>query len=487
MLRNMGAAITTIEEQISEAETRRAAGDFPGAMRILGALFQRNPGERAVLLALARIGAAMGGKSDALALLEFALQSDPGDRDLRLERAAMLEQIGRADDAETALRDFAREGRDPLPLLRLSYLQRRVGAYGRAAASARALAASSPSLAQGWVSHGIGLHTAGDLAAAEICFDRAVRFDPTDPIAQFSRATCLLAGGRWREGFPGFAWRRELPNAAPAPAGFPESQGGERRLLLWNDQGLGDAIQFLRYVPLLRQRGVETALLLPDSLVRLARTVPGIGPVLSPGDRLPPADAHLPMMDIPTLLGLDDIPGPVPYVRADGEAASVWRDRLDALPGLKVGLVWLGDSRVANFQMNGLDRRRSVTVKELAPLLAVSGVSFVSLQLGAPPGALPGAVDVMADVTDFAGTAAVVEALDLVISVDTSAAHLAGALGKPVWILSRYDGCWRWLRDRADSPWYPTARLFRQAEPGRWAPVIAEISASLGELVSARL
>lgn len=473
-----------IEDQISEAERRRMAGDFPGAMQVLGALFERHPGEPAVLLALARTGAAMGGRSEALALVEFALQSHPADQDLRLERAAMLEQVGRAEEAEAALRDVAREGSDPTPLLRLGYLQRRVGAYDRAKTSATALMAASPALARGWISCGIGLHTEGDLAAAEVCFDRAARLDPDDPVGQFSRATCLLAGGRWRDGFPGFAWRRHLTNAASAPAGVPELQGGERRLLLWNDQGLGDAIQFLRYVPLLRRRGFETALLLPDSLVRLARTVPGIGPVLSPHDPRPPVEAHLPLMDVPALLGLDDIPGPVPYVQADSESAACWRERFGALPGLKIGLVWAGDSRIANFQMNGLDRRRSMTIAELAPLLGVGGTSFVSLQLGAASGLFPGAVDAMAGVADFADTAAVIDALDLVITVDTSVAHLAGALGKPVWILSRYDGCWRWLRGRADSPWYPSARLFRQTAPGDWAPVVADVTASLGAWIA---
>jgi tetratricopeptide (TPR) repeat protein len=487
MLRSMSANATVIADRITEAERHRAAGDFPAAMRILGALFESHPADGAVVLALARTGAAMGGKSEALALIEFALQSGLSGLDLWLERAAMLEQIDRADEAESGLCDLVREGGDPTPLLRLGYLQRRLGAYDRARASTRALTAAYPTLAHGWTSLAIGLYTHGDLAGAEACFDRALLLNASDPLAQFSRALCLLAAGRWREGFPGFACRRRLPNAVAAPAGLPERQGGERRLLVWNDQALGDAIQFLRYVPLLRRRGMETALLLPHSLVRLARTVPDIGPVVSPDDPLPPAEAHLPMMDVPALLDLDDIPATVPYVQADREASARWRERLGSLPGLKVGLVWAGDSRITNFQMNALDRRRSLTADELAPLLAVEGASFVSLQLGASPQSLPGAVDAMGEVTDFADTASVIDALDLVITVDTSVAHLAGALGKPVWILSRYDGCWRWLRDRADTPWYPSARLFRQAEPRRWAPVIGEIAASLGELIAARL
>jgi hypothetical protein len=363
-------------------------------------------------------------------------------------------------------------------MLRFGYALRRGMAYRRAAFVAAATILLHLDLAAAWTSLGISHYTDGDLGLAERCFDRAVRLDPDDPIAQFSRATCLLAAGRWDEGLRGFAWRRRLPDAIAAPAGLPEQRGGERRLLIWNDQGLGEAIQFLRYVPLLRRRGVEPVLLLPPSLVRLARTMKGIGEVVPEGQPLPPVDAHLPLMDVPAFLGAETIPTDSPYLTADPD------EKLAALDGLKVGLVWAGAARTGNFQAYGLDRRRSLDPAQFAPLLAVPGVSFVSLQLGA---SLAGTFDAMAEISDFADTAAVVAALDLVISVDTSVAHLAGALGKPVWILSRYDGCWRWLRDRDDSPWYSSARLFRQRIPGDWGPVVAEVAAALGGLVQARL
>lgn len=485
MLRSMTAQKTAIDAQIARAETHRGAGDFPAAMQILGALFQAHPGERDVVLALARTGAAMGGKDEALALVEFALRTHPADVELRLQQAALLEQLDRAAEAEAALARFGAESADPRPLLRLGYLQRRLLAYDRAMDGAKVLTEIHPAYAPGWVSLGISLYIAGDLAAAEACFDTALALKPGDPVSEFSRGTCLLAAGRWRDGFRGFAARRRFPDAVAAPAPLPEWRGPERRLLLWNDQGLGDAIQFLRYVPLLRQRGYETSLLLPDALTRLARLMPGVGPVLAPGDVQPPLDAHLPMMDMPVLLGLDEVPAEIPYLAADPAAVARWRQRFAGLPGLKTGLVWAGELRKSRFQITEMDRRRRVGPDALAPLLAVKGAGFVSLQFGAPP--LPGTLDAMDGVTDFADTAAIVEALDLVITVDTSVAHLAGALGKPAWVLSRYDGCWRWMRDRADSPWYPAARVFRQAVPGDWGPVIAEVAASLGERVAARI
>ncbi|SRR5579859_294061 len=481
MLRSMTAQKTVISARIAKAETHRNEGDFPAAMQILGALFQAYPGDCDVVLALALTWAAMGGKSQALALVERGLRSCPSDIGLRLEQAALLEQLGRASEAEELLAGCA----EPLPLLRLGYLQRRLLAYDRAMASARRLTDSHPAFSPGWISLGISLYTAGDLAAAEACFETALTLAPGDPVAEFSLGTCLLMDGRWQKGFRGFSARRRFPDAVAAPAGLAEMRGGERSLLLWNDQGLGDAIQFLRYVPLLRQSGRETVLVVPDALVRVARTVPGIGPVLAQGEELPPLDAHLPMMDVPVLLGLDEVPAQGPYIAADPDAVSRWRRRFAPLPGLKVGLVWAGELRVSRFQITEMDRRRRVDPTDFAPLLATPGASFVSLQFGAPP--LPGTMGVMEGVADFADTAAIIEALDLVITVDTSVAHLAGALGKPVWVLSRHDGCWRWMRDRADSPWYPAARVFRQTVPGDWAPVIAEVAASLGERIAARI
>lgn len=185
---------------------------------------------------------------------------------------------------------------------------------------------------------------------------------------------------------------------------------------------------------------------------------------------------------------LETIPRDVPYLRADPDAAAAWRSRLKALPGLHVGLVWAGDPRPDHpLEVRAIDQRRSISLARYAPLAAVPGVTFVSLQKGAgarqaaspPPGM--DFHDFTSELNDFADTAALVEALDLVITVDTAVAHLAGALGKPVWILSRFDACWRWLSNRTDSPWYPTARLFYQPAPHDWDNVMAAVAAALRE------
>jgi hypothetical protein len=197
------------------------------------------------------------------------------------------------------------------------------------------------------------------------------------------------------------------------------------------------------------------------------------------------------MMSLPLALGttLETIPGPTRYLAADPAAVVGWRGRMAAFSGLRVGLCWAGNALRPNPSARLLDRRRSIALAQLTPLAGVAGVHFVSLQKGdaaAPGGSTDGGVslhDWTGELGDFADTAALIEALDLVITVDTSVAHVAGALGKPVWILNRFDGCWRWLLDRYDSPWYPTARLFRQPTQGDWDSVVGAVAVALREMV----
>ena len=223
----------------------------------------------------------------------------------------------------------------------------------------------------------------------------------------------------------------------------------------------------------------------PRSLRRLLSGLDG-GPLIAGDDEpLPPFDAWIPVMSLPLAFHttLATIPASVPYLHADPERAAAWRERLSGLPARKVGLVWAGSPFSMQPRAQAMDRRRSVALGEFGPLVTVPGICWVSLQKGEAAAQLPPAGMELRDWTDeledYADTAALVEALDLVISVDTSVVHLAGALGKPVWVLNRYDQCWRWLRGRNDSPWYPTARLFRQRTPGDWAGVVREVAAAL--------
>jgi hypothetical protein len=223
-------------------------------------------------------------------------------------------------------------------------------------------------------------------------------------------------------------------------------------------------------------------------LVRLLSRLPGVMEIIAAGDRLPPFDLHCPLMGLPHAFGttLDTIPAATPYLSADPALAANWHERLVGLDGLRIGLVWAGG------QWFAADRRRSIALKALAPLGEVSGVSFVSLQKDGPAAQAAdpphGLVlhDFTADLHDFEDTAALIVNLDLVISVDTSVAHLAGALGKPVWLLNRFDTDWRWLLNRDDSPWYPTLRQFRQPRPGDWNSAVCAARDALQRIMAMR-
>jgi hypothetical protein len=261
-----------------------------------------------------------------------------------------------------------------------------------------------------------------------------------------------------------------------------------KTVLLLAEQGFGDTLQFCRYAPMLARRGAQVILAVPDPLSRLMGSLRDVHQVVSQDEIVPAFDLHCPLMSLPLAFGTTEetIPWRVPYLEADAEATERWRTIIPTTGnagGLRVGLVWAGARRAGQPYAAAIDRRRSMTIADFAPLAAVPDCVFVSLQLGPPARQAATApfplVDVTDRLTDFADTAALIEVLDLVITVDTAVAHLAGALGKPVWLLNRFDACWRWPRDRDDSEWYPTMRIFRQTAPGDWAGVIRRVAAAL--------
>jgi hypothetical protein len=262
--------------------------------------------------------------------------------------------------------------------------------------------------------------------------------------------------------------------------------------LLHSEQGFGDTIQFCRYAPLVAGRGARVLLEVPPPLEELMASLAGVAQVIAAPDQLPDFDLQCPLLSLPLALrtSLDTVPAQTPYLFAVAAKRSAWRARLPACEGLRVGLVWAGDPRKQLPDAHSIDRMRSIEFDQLAPILRITGCEFYSLQKGERAvaqlrnGALrQRVVDCTDDLHDFSDTAALIDNLDLVIAVDTSVAHLAGALGKPFWLLNRYNTCWRWLLDRDDSPWYPTARLFRQDAPGDWTGVIGRVVVELEKLL----
>jgi hypothetical protein len=271
--------------------------------------------------------------------------------------------------------------------------------------------------------------------------------------------------GRYEQGWQELEWRWGIADSPHLSFPQPVWDGGPlagKRICLWAEQGSGDTIQFVRFAEEAKRAGGTVILECQPSLVRLLRTCRGIDEIVPFGSPLPEFDVHAPLQSMPRILRTSSgaIPARTPYLAADAGLASECAARLDTSGCLRVGLVWAGSSENRN------DGRRSIEAERFNCLRQVQGCAFYSLQKEDLPG-------------DFADAAALVTNLDLVITVDTAAAHLAGALGKPVWTLLAFAADWRWMSGRDDSPWYPTMRLFRQSRPGDWDGVLARVAEAL--------
>jgi len=255
-------------------------------------------------------------------------------------------------------------------------------------------------------------------------------------------------------------------------------------LLIWHEQGFGDTVQFVRYAKLCKERADEVVVLCPTELIALIRRCPYVDAAID-AVRVRDFDQHISIMSLPPRFAtrLDNVPAPIPYLFADERLTATWARRMRR-ERFRVGLVWAGNVRKSQLRFQVIDRARRISLQAMRPWLDLAHIDFYSLQKGEPGKETQGTnvVDFMEEVNDFADTAAIIANLDLVISVDTSVAHVAGAMGKPVWVLSRFDACWRWLRNRPDSPWYPTARVFGQTERGSWRGVIDAVAAELARL-----
>ena len=343
--------------------------------------------------------------------------------------------------------------------------------------------AANPTHLEAHCNLGSILHDQGDFDAALRCYERALEIQPDSAYADWNRSLLQLLQGDFASGWRNFEARRRTqssPRHFPQPLwrGLPLNGA---RILLHAEQGLGDTIQFLRYLPLVQAAGGSVVLCLPTRLRRIARLLPGVAALVATGEPLPPFDWQIPLMSLPLAFGttLESIPARVPYLSIPEEAARAASRLVWPATGLRVGIAWAGSPSHAK------DRFRSVPFSFLTPLLRMEGVHFFSLQMGPASRqitATPSAVTDLAPFTsDLADTAAQMAHLDLVITVDTCIAHLAGALAVPVWTLLGYAADWRWLLYRDDSPWYPTMRLFRQPGLGSWHAVMEAVCAALLE------
>lgn len=328
--------------------------------------------------------------------------------------------------------------------------------------------------------------TWGYLAQARSCLERALALSPDSADVHWNLANTLLVSGDFENGFREYEWRFRRPGRAERKLSIPRWRGEPldgRTVLLTLEQGMGDAIHFVRFAAVVAARGARVVLECHAGLEALLATAPGVAATVAPGTPVPEAACYLPLMSLPHILEtrLETVPADIPYLRVPDSAP-----RFDLIgAGLRVGVVWRGNPK------HEADDARSVSLDTLAPLLDVPDVTWFSLQVGSAAAERDAApawsrmTDLAPQLTDFAATAAAVAALDLVITVDTAVAHLAGALGKPVWTLLAEANDWRWLSVRSDSPWYPSMILLRQRRGRNWLPALAWMQAALGRQVEA--
>lgn len=442
----------------------------------------------------------MLGAADFATQVRACLDLTPEDARLRLMWADCLHMEGDLEPAADALAALLADGPETAAAHhRLGMVRAELGDIDAAIGHMLRAVTLDRQPALGWGNLGLLLKIQGRFAESLAAYEQALRRAPRDARLRVNRVVALLQAGRFAEAWQDHGWRFALGEYAGLPlagllpllATLPDLAG--RTVLLTHEAGYGDTLQFCRYIKLLAARGARIALAVPPALQRLLGRLPGVAEMVPADAKLPPYDWHCPMMSLPCVFGttLATIPTEVPYITADPALVTAWAARLPGRHRLRVGLVWAGQARPWLPGFATVDTRRSTSLAQFTPFGAIDGIQFISLQAHAPASEAhrppPGLAlhDPMPSVTDFADTAAIIANLDLVISVDTSVAHLAGALGKPVFLLDRYDNCWRWLSGRADSPWYPTLRIFRQVRIGDWTPVTQQAAAALAEFAAA--
>jgi tetratricopeptide (TPR) repeat protein len=404
--------------------------------------------------------AMLGRLDEALAQYDALLVEHPAHVELHFNRGHALASLGRHEDA--------------------------IAAYDQAVGS-------RPGYLKAHLNRGVALQALNRHREAIVSFENVLAIDRGHPDAAHNAALSRLTLGDYRAGFQQHETRFARSGMPARRRGFGKPLWlGEfplhrKTILLHAEQGLGDTIQFARYAPVLARQGGKVVLEVPAELVTLLGRLEGVADVVARGASLPAFDLHCPMGSLPLALATEvaTIPAAIPYLAASDERIAQWRARLAGLPSPRVAIAWSGRASHPN------DRNRSLALARLAPLLALERVSFVSVQRelsdadAVTLAGIPRITAVGAELRDFDDTAAVVGLADLVIAVDTAVAHLAGAMGRPTSVLLPFSPDWRWMLGRADSPWYPTARLYRQPAPGDWDSVIARVGEDVAGLLGA--
>jgi Flp pilus assembly protein TadD len=478
MSANQSNSLARVNDALKLAAKSISAGKPREAIEICRAILEQFPGEAKIHYALGVALTQMGKPDEAIAAYRAALRLRPDFFEVRVNLGTVLGGAGRSDEAIAEFSEASRLRPDVAEIhVNLSNALRDSWLIDRAIAESEKALAIKPSLAEAHLCLGAALACKGEFARAIAVYRDAIRIRPDFPAAHLNLALAELVTGNLQQGWPEYEWRQSCsaalqPRRFSQPAWNGDHLGG-KTILLYAEQGFGDAIHFIRYAPMVAKLGGKVLLECQPALVRLFQNVPGIERIVAVEQTLGHFDLHCALPSLPLMFGttLDSIPAAIPYLAAEPQAAEAWRTRIDRSgKHLHVGLAWAGSAENRN------DRNRSIPLTKFSPLNSPDRIQFHSLQITPPPAKSGISVtDWSAHLKDFADTAALIANLDLVISVDTAVAHLVGAMGKKVWLLLPFPPDWRWLLDRTGSPWYPTIRLFRQETPGDWDSVIRRL------------
>lgn len=441
---------------------------------------------------LGRVLNSLGRRKEAAGHYRRALDLRPRDVEVLTDLGMILALEGTvAGDAAVLLKHAVRlrpQSADAFNSLGLALMAD--GRYAEAEASYDQALRLDPHFASCHSNLGTNYKEQGRLAEALACYEMALRLDPQAVSTHWNRSLALLQAGDYEHGWAEYEWRWKRQVSPPRRFAQPTWDGsalGGKRILLWSEQGLGDTVQFIRYAELVKQRGGEVLFECPPPLVGLLRSCRGIDRLIVEGEPLPPFDVHLPILSAPFRFGttLVTVPTNVPYLSAEPERKAHWRELVERHAGgrLRVGIAWQGNPH------HPLDRFRSARLEDLRPLAQVPNVRLFSVQRGPGTeqldrwGSELGVVELtrreVVGPEDWADTAAIIDNLDLVLTVDTATAHVAGSVGAQVWVALAASPDWRWMLRRGDSPWYPTMRLFRQSALRQWGEVFDAVANEL--------
>ena len=494
------------------------------AYRLLTAALKGQPRSPDLLSNLALVLHSLKRSDEALAALDKALALAPGHPDALNNRGTLLLDINRPAEAIVAFDALlAAQPRHPQALVNRGNARVALGDAGAALAdydaalvaapghpfalynrgnALRALGRkqdgiaaydaalkAAPNYLNAWLNRGMTLAGLNRHQDAVASFGKVMALQPDNAEAHFNTAQSLLTLGDYPRGLAEYEWRWKRAGMVPRkdlrkPRWFGETPLAGKTILLHAEQGLGDTVMFTRYAPLLARSGARVVLEVQPELKELLASLEGDAAVVARGEPLPPFDLHCPLASLPLACKteLTSVPAEIPYLRASADRIEKWRPRLEALPSPRIALAWSGRATHVN------DSNRSLSLAQLEPLLSLPNANFVGIQRELRPAdaeTLARETRILplgGELADFADTAAVLALADLVICVDTSVAHVAGALGRPAYVLLPFQPDWRWTLDRETSPWYPQMRLFRQPAIGDWASVIARVRNELAKL-----